>query len=58
MLHLEYEKLLEYCKSLDFDQKIFKIMHDNYTKTYNRLNQEEQGKIAEMIALRYRSYAG
>jgi len=32
------------------DHKIFKINHDYYAKQYQRLNQDEQGWIAEELS--------
>ena len=32
------------------DQKIFKINHDNYAKQYQRLDQADQGWIAEQLS--------
>lgn len=50
MLSDDYEKLITYCKSDDFDPKMFKIMHDNYAKAFARLKYEQQGEVVAEIA--------
>lgn len=44
--------LLEYSGSADFDQKIFKIKHDNIASLYKRMSYEQQGEYTHMISER------
>jgi hypothetical protein len=50
-----YFDLLEYCGAKEnFLQKEFKKKLDFYSKKYSRLEQDEQGYIAEQINVRYK----
>ena len=55
-LSLDYNDLIKYCKSPDFDPKMFKMMHDNYAKAFNRLDWEQQGKIVETINIHHKNW--
>jgi hypothetical protein len=46
----EYLELLDYCSSKNYDILIFTMRHDQYAKAYQRLDQAEQGAIAEKLA--------
>jgi hypothetical protein len=44
-----YFKLLNFCKSKDFDDKLFKFMTKNYTDMYKKIEFNSQGIIADKI---------
>ncbi len=44
-----YATLSEYCLDPAFDQGIFKLKHDEYAKRYQKLSQDQQGEIAEIL---------
>jgi len=48
-----YFDLLAYCEAKEgFDAKIFKERHDEYSKKYQKLDQSDQGLIAEHVLIR------
>ena len=44
--------LLNYCKSADFDQDVFKVRHDSIAHQYKRLSVEQQGEYTYLISER------
>ena len=54
----KYEELLGYSAEAGMDQGVFAVMHDNYTKMYNKLDYEEQGEVSEIINRRHIAFRG
>jgi len=51
----KYFNLIKYCEDMSsFDSKIFKQIHDEYSKKYQKLDQADQGLIAEQIHNRFK----
>lgn len=47
--------LISYCEDeSSFNAKTFKTMSDDYGKKYQKLDQSDQGFIAEQINIRYK----
>lgn len=52
----KFFELLEYSKDKEkFDQKYFKMIHDNFTAQYKRMSLIEQGEYTYFVAERFLS---